>query len=969
MVRLALPVLMMLTLVACGGRASEPPPTLTSFGQLPLTFVENRGQSDSQVRFQVNGPGHAFFLTREGIALSLKDVGLSLRFVDAAPVTPVGAHRAPGTTNYIQGGREYTGIPGYGEVVYRELWPGIDMALRGNGTELKYEFRVRPGADPADIQLAYRGASGLRVDGGALLIDTAAGALRDAPPIAFQDGALVQSRYAVDGLSYGFDVGAYDASRELIIDPGLAYSTFLGGSAHEMGASIAVDAAGNSYVTGFTQSPNFPTTSGAFDRTGAASNNLDVFVTKLNPAGTAAVYSTFIGGTNFDWGRGITVDSAGNAYVTGQTKSSNFPTTSGAFDRSFNVDSCPRCGIDQEDAFVLKLNAAGSALTYSTFLGGFDLDDSLGIAIDGARNAYVTGQTGSSNFPVTTGAFDRTANGSFDAFVTKLNAAGSALVYSTRLGGEDNELPEAVKVDGAGNAYVGGSTRSSGFPTTPGAFDTTHGGGAFDERFDLFQTKLNPAGSALIYSTFIGGSHNEFGSDFDIDGGGNAYIVGGSQSVDFPGSFALKLNPAGSALVYSRSVAGAGAIAAVGDGTAWVGGAAGPDGPTTPDAFDPFFNGGTVDAYVAKLDGAGSVVFASFLGGSESEAVADVALGSGDVYLTGHTYSPDFTTTPGAFDRTWAGDPLIFWGDAFVAKVDADATAPPVPSPEPAPAAPALVSPSAAATVVPPVTFDWSDVSGAVSYTIQVDEISAFGAPLILSASTSASTFTTSSLPDGNWFWRVRGVNSEGTRRRLVGGPDDHRSVDPAAASTAHAGHRDAGQPGGRRIGLAAVHVRLERRRQRGLVRDRGRRHVLLHVARVGRDDHAVVALDQLAPERDELLARAGVQLRRRGRALLGGPHGRRREHNRSAPGADADRSGQRRPLLSRPIDHVRLERRGGCGRLHDPDRRLAVVLRSTHRRRVRRELVVRHEHAADAAPVVARARERRRRVVVSAAT
>ena len=148
MVRLALPILMMLTLVACGGRASEPPPTLTSFGQLPLTFVENRGQSDSQVRFQVNGPGHAFFLTREEIALSLKDVGLSLRFVDASPVTPVGGHRVPGTTNYIQGGRAYTGIPGYGEVVYRELWPGIDMALRGDGTELKYEFRVRPGADP-----------------------------------------------------------------------------------------------------------------------------------------------------------------------------------------------------------------------------------------------------------------------------------------------------------------------------------------------------------------------------------------------------------------------------------------------------------------------------------------------------------------------------------------------------------------------------------------------------------------------------------------------------------------------------------------------------------------------------------------------------------------------------------------------------------------------------------------------------
>ena len=215
--------------------------------------------------------------------------------------------------------------------------------------------------------------------------------------------------------------------------------------------------------------------------------------------------------------------------------------------------------------------------------------------------------------------------------MTKLNAAGSALVYSTRLGGEDNELPEAVKVDARRqrvrrrlDALEPASRRRRARSTRPTS------GGAFDERFDLFATKLNPAGSALVYSTFIGGSHNEFGSDFDIDGGGNAYIVGGTPVGGLPGrgrgGFALKLNPAGSALVYSRSVAGAGAIAAVGDGTAWIGGAAGPDGPVTPDAFDPFFNGGTVDAYVAKLDAAGSVVFASFLGGSESEAAADVAL-------------------------------------------------------------------------------------------------------------------------------------------------------------------------------------------------------------------------------------------------------------------------------------------------------------------------------------------------------
>ena len=315
---------------------------------------------------------------------------------------------------------------------------------------------------------------------------------------------------------------------------------------------------------------------------------MDAFVSKLNPAGTALVYSTFLGGTNSEWGRDIAVDSAGNAYVTGKTMSSNFPTTGGAFDRTFNVDNCPRCGIDQIDAFITKLNPAGSALVYSTFLGGTSPDETFGIAIDGARNAYVTGET-TGNFPTTAGAFDTTANGGSDAFVAKLNPAGSALVYATRLGGADNELPEDVAVDASGNATVGGSTRSADFPTTAGAFDRTQNGGAFDERFDLFVTKLNAAGSGLVASTFVGGSKSDFGDDFALDAAGNAYMVGGTLSPDFPttpgtfdpvfanGSkgFVFKLNPTGSSLVYSTFLgeAGASAIAPDANGNAWLAGA------------------------------------------------------------------------------------------------------------------------------------------------------------------------------------------------------------------------------------------------------------------------------------------------------------------------------------------------------------------------------------------------------------
>jgi hypothetical protein len=336
----------------------------------------------------------------------------------------------------------------------------VDLAVRGRNGELKYEFRVRPGGHVEDIRLAYRGVDGLSVDGaGTLLVQTPLGVLRDSAPMSYQkvgDSTLpIASRYALTGASdgrpsYGFTVGpGYDPGRALIIDPGLAYSTFLGGFGNQTGEGIAVDASGNTYLTGFTQSPTFPTTPGAFDRTGSAGNDLDAFVSKLNPTGTALVYSTFLGGSNFEWGRGIAIDSAGNAYVTGRTKSSGFPTTGGAFDRTFNVDNCPRCGIDQYDAFVTKLNPTGSGLVYSTFLGGTSPDDSLGIAVDGAGNAYVTGETVSGNFPTTAGAFDQTANGEADVFVTKFNTTGSAVGGHHHRPGQQVEPAGRAGSDGA----------------------------------------------------------------------------------------------------------------------------------------------------------------------------------------------------------------------------------------------------------------------------------------------------------------------------------------------------------------------------------------------------------------------------------------------------------------------------------------------------------------------------------------
>jgi beta-propeller repeat-containing protein len=699
--------------------ASTPPglashePLLAAYASLPLAFVENRGQIDSRVRFYAQGSRYAFHFTRDAAVLSFVDanggtrgVVLSLRFVGGNPkVTLEGQERTPGEVNYFRGNdpsRWLTAIPRYSHVVYRDLWPGIDMMLRGDTGTLKYEFRVRPGAHIADIQLAYDGSKGLTLDdAGGLLIDTALGVLRDSRPVAYQTVAgarvPVESRYLLNDGQYSFALGAtYDPGQELVIDPGLDYSTLLGGSSHESAAALAVDASGNAYVTGLTQSPDFPTTAGAFDRTGSASNNLDAFVTKVNANGTALIYSTFLGGGNFEWGRGIAVDAAGNAYVAGQTKSSDFPTTAGAFDRTFNVDTCPRCGIDQYDAFVAKLNASGSGLVYSTFLGGFDLDDALAIAIDGSGNAYIGGETGSSTFPTTAGALDASINGAFDAFVTKLNAAGSALVYSTYLGGLEVDYVQRVVVDSSGQAYLAGPTRSADFPTTPGAFDTTQNGG-----FDTFLLKLDASGSALRYSTFLGGLDVDFAGGLAIDADGNAYVSGGTLSPDYPvtpgalddtlddsDAFVTKVNATGSALMYSTFVGGTGgegasALVVDGGGNAWIaGGTSSADFPTTADGFDTSFNG-TSDAFVAEIDATGSVLrYSTFLGGTSSESAADLALDpGGNVIVTGQTVSADFPTTSGAFDRVFNGDPLIFWGDAFVTKLAVGNPLPPPPPP------------------------------------------------------------------------------------------------------------------------------------------------------------------------------------------------------------------------------------------------------------------------------------------------
>ena len=542
---------------------------------------------------------------------SVRGVMVRVTFPGSNKVMPQGVQEMPHRSNYFIGNdpsKWRTGVPSYQEIVYRNLYDGIDLSYRTQAGQLKYEFIISQGADPALITVSYEGVENLRIDqSDELVVSTALGELRDGKPIAYQDGREVECAFVQRAsLSFGFRCEGRDPSRPLVIDP-LVYATFLGGSDYDWGTSITVDSSGNAYVAGETYSTDFPATLSAFDTTynGGAS---DAFVAKLNAAGSALVYATFLGGDNYDKGYGIAVDSSGSAYVTGYTDSADFPTTPGSFDTTFN-------GIS--DAFMAKLNAPGSALVYSTFLGGGNEDAGRGIAVDSSGNAYVTGYTWSADFPATPGSFDTTYNGDYDAFVAKLDAAGHALVYSTFLGGGNHDEGYGIAVDSSGNAYVTGHTHSKDFPATPGSFDTTFNGSS-----DAFVAKLDLAGSVLVYSTFLGGGGNEESCDIAIDSSGSAYVTGYTDSADFP---------------------------------------------ATPGSFDTTFNGGYSDAFAARLNAAGSaLVYATFLGGGDGEWSNGIAVdSSGGAYISGQAYSTDFPATLGSFDTTHDGA----W-DGFVAKLD-----------------------------------------------------------------------------------------------------------------------------------------------------------------------------------------------------------------------------------------------------------------------------------------------------------
>lgn len=710
---------------------------LELMGQLPLSFEPNDGQVDSRVKFLSRGPGYDVFLTGTGAVLSIKKVSHKTQNSDAIandvlrihPAPSVsksvlqmqllganshasvsGLDRQPGTTNYFVGkdpSKWRTNITNYARVRYEDVYPGVDLVYYGNQGRLEYDFVVERGSDPHAIRLNFGDKSAARLDKstGDLVIRTSGSDVRFHKPVAYQAATaeqvgeskhFVNSRFVLEANNVvAFQVDAYDRTQPLVIDPVLSYSTYLGGTSNDYATAIAVDSSGSTYVTGYTTSTNFPVTPGAYQTTCSggtcSTTNIDAFITKLNPSGTALEYSTYLGGSGKDYGYGIALDPSGDAFIVGTTTSSNFPVTSGAFQKTCGGNSCA-----SGDGFVTELNSSGSGLVYSTYLGGTGVNQANAIALDASGNAYITGYTRSTSFPITAGAFQPKCSScasTVDSYVTELNSSGSALVYSSYLGGNNGDTGYAIAVDAAGFAYVTGYTYSTNFPTTTGAFQRTSGAKSV-----AFVTKVNPTGTAMSYSTYLGGTGTSTNAcaacatGIAVDSAGEAFVVGLTWETNFPttagayqgtfaggfhDAFATKMNASGSGVVYSTYIGGTGddgatSVTIDSTGTAYIkGNTFSTNFPTTPGSFQHTLSGSNnSDAFVAILNPAGSALnYSTYIGGSGNEygsATAMIAIDGQtppNIYITGYSNSTNFPVTQGAYQTKLAGQ-----NDGFVAK-------------------------------------------------------------------------------------------------------------------------------------------------------------------------------------------------------------------------------------------------------------------------------------------------------------
>ncbi|MFL5242523.1 MAG: SBBP repeat-containing protein [Gemmataceae bacterium] len=693
-------------------RSTMPPTLQPNLGTLPLAFEANVGQTDPQVQYLSHGPGFELFLTGNAAFLSLtrpsdtpspititQDV-ISLQFTGASATPQIAtARELPNRSNYFIGSDPsawLADVTQFGQVSYKDLYPGIDLNYYGNGHQLEYDFVVAPGADPNQILLNWQGLTGLSTDQqGNSVLQTAGGSLVEQAPVIYQivdgvrqtvSGQLVsQSVNQLDQSSYqlGFQVGSYDHTLPLYIDPVVNYATYLGGSGSDNGTAIAVDLTGNAYITGNTTSTNFPGTTGSFQSTNGGGQ--DGFITKLNSDGSAIVYSTYLGGSSTDGPTTILIDATGDAYIAGLTNSTNFPTTAGAYQTSLIMAN--------NSSFLTKLNATGDGLSFSTLFHSSVGPTSVnGLAINSLGNAYLTGIT-TSGLPFTAGAFQTSyGGGPSDGFVTEFNTSGTGLVYSSYLGGSSNDVGYGIALDASGNAFVTGNTFSTNFPFTTGAYQTSAPGNG-----DAFVTEINAAGSATVYSTYLGGaSGSETGYAIALDLAGNAYITGSTASSNFPttagayqttqpggggDAFVTKLNSAGTALTYSTYLGGASgidtakAIAVDANGYAYITGATASTNFPTTNALYSTNAGGANDTFVTRLLPAGTGLdYSTYLGGSSDDQGQGIAIDIfGTAYVTGQTNSTNFPTINAVQPSGGVGTSTY---DAFVASINLKPAAP-----------------------------------------------------------------------------------------------------------------------------------------------------------------------------------------------------------------------------------------------------------------------------------------------------
>ncbi|MCX6149091.1 MAG: SBBP repeat-containing protein [Ignavibacteriales bacterium] len=701
-------------------------------------FIQNKGQWNPEVKYLARIGGMNAWITNSGVVYDyyrikknfdetkttkmnpreMQDYENKNTLVDGhvvrmqlvnaeKEVISVGNNQREGYYNYFisnDKSKWASYVPLYDNVEVKGIYKNIDVKYYYDNRMLRYDYIVKPGADVSRIIFKFDGQEGMNVNSkGELVLKTSIGEVTNGKLYAYQMEGETQKEVECtfeqreDG-AIGLKATGYDANKELIIDP-LVYSTFIGGSGDDQGYSIAIDVSGNAYITGAASSQNYPTTPGAYQ----TNFNGTGYVTKLNSNGNGLVYSTFIGGNSTFYS--IAIDKGGNAFITGRNNSPDYPTTIGAFQTTYG-GSVEEGGISQGDAVVTKLNTTGSGLIYSTYIGGSSNEMAFSIAVDVEGNAYVTGTTNSKNYPTTSGAFQKSFGGGIgdyftgDGFVTKLNSTGSALVYSTFMGGSNNDHSYSIAVDAAGDAYITGQTYSSDYPTTPGVFQTTYVGG-YNTFGDAFVTKLNSIGSGLVYSTFIGDTGEDQGNSIAVDAGGNAYITGLTNSLNYPTTpgayqtnfistggmqyssvFVTKINPTGSGLVYSTFIGGGGggdqgySIAIDGSGNSYITGVTSSTiFPTTSGAFQKSYGGRDVnyfggDAFITELNPTGNeLIYSTYLGGHLNDYGNSIAIdASGNAFITGSARSSNYPTTPGSFQSIYGGDEL--YGDAFVTKLN-----------------------------------------------------------------------------------------------------------------------------------------------------------------------------------------------------------------------------------------------------------------------------------------------------------